>query len=257
MSPGAVDRHQLGKRVPGPAGIQRDRHGRTTASSSRSSCRTARRPRASPVDWPVLKSSVADDVTSMLTDVVAHRHRRRARRSRAVRRRQDGHDRELRRRLVRRLDATRSRSRSGSATPTSSSRWRPSSTAQPVAGGTYPAAILKTFVEQAIALQGLRHRGGRGRRTTACRTRPRTTRHARDDPGTQPRPPRPTAATERRRRRRRGRPAPEPEQPRPADAGARRRPRSRRRRRRRPSQPPPPAQQPAPSTGGGAARADR
>ena len=36
--------------------------------------------------------------------------------------RQDGHDRELLRRLVRRLDARATRSRSGSATPTASSR---------------------------------------------------------------------------------------------------------------------------------------
>ena len=53
--------------------------------------------------------------------VVAVRHRRR-RRDRRVRGRQDRHDRELRRRLVRRLERRSTRSPSGSATPTSSSR---------------------------------------------------------------------------------------------------------------------------------------
>ena len=61
---------------------------------------------------------------------------------------------------------------------------------QPVAGGTYPAAIWKSFVEQALELQGVRDRGGR-RTTTRRRSRRR-----------RPRPRRPA-----RRRRRRPRPS--------------------------------------------------
>ena len=41
---------------------------------------------------------------------------------------------------------TSSRSPSGSATRTSSSRWRPSTTASPVAGGTFPAEIWHDFM---------------------------------------------------------------------------------------------------------------
>ena len=58
---------------------------------------------------------------------VRHRHPRAG--ARRDRRRQDGHDRGLRRRVVRGLDAASTRWPCGSATPTRSRRWRPSSRA--------------------------------------------------------------------------------------------------------------------------------
>ena len=100
--PGRGRPPRAAQRVPGPAGIQRI----GTADDGKlkpSSCR--RRERGRRDDWPVLKSSVADQVSSMLDRSSTQRHRRRARRSPGdVRRRQDRHDRELRRRVVRRLD---------------------------------------------------------------------------------------------------------------------------------------------------------
>ena len=76
----------------------------TTASSSPSSCPTARRPSAGRESWPVLKTSVADQVSSILSTVVTQGTAVARADPGHVRRRQDGHDGELRRRLVRRLD---------------------------------------------------------------------------------------------------------------------------------------------------------
>ena len=68
-------------------------------------------------------------VNSILQRVVTEGTGQRARARRPARRRQDGHDRELRRRLVRRLHAAARVAASGSATRTGCSRWRPSSRA--------------------------------------------------------------------------------------------------------------------------------
>ena len=104
MSPGAVERSRLGSRVPGPAGIRmigRPEDGKLKPIK----LPDGQKAEGKPESWPVLKSSVADDVTSMLTvgGRAGHRHPRAD--PRRLRRRQDRHDRELRRRLVRRLDA--------------------------------------------------------------------------------------------------------------------------------------------------------
>ena len=68
------------------------------------------------------------------------------------------------------------RSRSGSATRRARSRWRPSTTAQPVAGGTFPAEIWHDFMLSAKKIrdtrrsrerQGADRRHGRDRRPIA------------------------------------------------------------------------------------------
>ena len=72
---------------------------------------------------PALTTAEADLLTSILERVVDRRARASARRcADRAGRGQDRHDRQLRRRLVRRLHARSSPSPSGSATPTSSSR---------------------------------------------------------------------------------------------------------------------------------------
>ncbi len=66
--------------------------------------------------------------------------------------RQDGDDRELRRRLVRRLHAELWPSRSGSGYPDRLQPMLHEFDGGPVAGGTYPALIFKTFAKSAVNL---------------------------------------------------------------------------------------------------------
>ena len=116
-----------------------------TASSSRSSCPTASR-RATDVKTAArARRERRRRGRPRSSRPSSRRHRQRARRSRTSGGRQDRHDRELRRRLVRRLDAASTRSRSGSATRTSSSRWRPSSTAS-----RWPAAPSRPAIWQDV-----------------------------------------------------------------------------------------------------------
>ena len=137
----------------------------------------------------------------------------------------------------------RGRSRSGSATPTSSSRWRPSSRGEPVAGGTYPALIWRDFMVAANAIADAKADEERARRAGRQGRRRRPDADAARRPPAPPPSPRPAPEDGRRARAGR-RPAGAPSRaaarrPRGADAGAeppaRRRPRRRRRRRRRPT----------------------
>ena len=102
LSPGALRKRQP---VPGPVGIRAIGRART-ASSSRSSCPTASRraTRSRPSGCSTRASPTRS--TTMLQGVRQERHRQaRAARSPHPGGRQDRHDGELRRRLVRRLDA--------------------------------------------------------------------------------------------------------------------------------------------------------
>ena len=70
MSPGAVDRRKLGIPVPGPAGIKvigRKDDGKLKPIELPDGTKAE----SKPVSWPVLKSSVAGQVSSMLSSVVA------------------------------------------------------------------------------------------------------------------------------------------------------------------------------------------
>jgi penicillin-binding protein 1A len=148
MSPGAVERDELGKRVPGPAGIRMI--GRKDGDKLKPiKLPNGEKAASERVDWPVLKSSVADDVTSMLSTVVTQGTATRAQ-----------------------IPDTFVAGKTGT-TENYGDAWfvgytdkitvtvwvgypdelRPMETefaGQPVAGGTYPAAIWKSFVEKAL-----------------------------------------------------------------------------------------------------------
>ena len=150
MSPGAVDRRKLGIPTPGPAGIKvigRREDGKIKPIDLPDGTKAE----GEPVDWPVLKSSVAGEVTSMLSTVVSTGTATRAQ-----------------------IPGTFVAGKTGT-TENYGDAWfvgwtdkitvavwvgypdelRPMETefaGQPVAGGTYPAAIWKTFVERALAL---------------------------------------------------------------------------------------------------------
>ena len=104
-----------------------ERHARRRATAARSASggsrtATARSsPRTRPTYATVFAQPLADAVTPILQSVVCRRHRHQGP-VRRLRGRQDRHDRELRRRLVRRLHRAATRSPSGSAIPTASSR---------------------------------------------------------------------------------------------------------------------------------------
>jgi penicillin-binding protein 1A len=147
MSPGAVDRRHLGKRVPGPAGIEmigRKDDGKLKPIK----LPNGERAQGERVEWPVLKASVTDEVTSMLSTVVTQGTATRAQ-----------------------IPGTFVAGKTGT-TENYGDAWfvgwtdkltvavwvgypdelRPMETefnGQPVAGGTYPAAIWKSFVEAA------------------------------------------------------------------------------------------------------------
>ena len=233
MSPGAVDRApSSASRVPGPAGIQHDRPAATTASSSRSSCPTAQKAEGQPES--LARAEVAPsphDVTSMLTGVVAQGTATRAQIPGVDRGRQDGHDRELRRRLVRRLDARAHRRRVGRLPGRAQADGDRVQRRSPSPAAPTPPRSGKSFVRRPLASY---KEYGRRRRT---RTSDGRCRRARDDHAghrrRRPRPPPTTPARRRprpsgeggddagrRRSSRRSDPAPEPT---PAGAGAARR----------------------------------
>jgi penicillin-binding protein 1A len=148
MSPGAVDRRELGKRVPGPAGIREI--GRKDGDKLKPiKLPNGEKAVSDRVEWPVLKTAVADEVTSMLSTVVTQGTATRAQ-----------------------IPDTFVAGKTGT-TENYGDAWfvgwtdkitvavwvgypdelRPMETefnGQPVAGGTYPAAIWKSFVEQAL-----------------------------------------------------------------------------------------------------------
>ena len=149
MSPGAVDRRHLRKRVPGPAGI------RVIGREDGDKLKPIRLPNGEKAEsrrqeWPVLQASVADEVASMLSTVVTQGTATRAQ-----------------------IPDTFVAGKTGT-TENYGDAWfvgwtdkitvavwvgypdelRPMETefgGQPVAGGTYPAAIWKSFVEKALA----------------------------------------------------------------------------------------------------------
>ena len=96
-----------------------------------------------------LRPDTAAAESSILQRVVTRGNGQRARRCRTARRRQDGHDRELRRRLVRRVHAAARHGGVGRL----SDKLVPMTTqfhGDPVAGGTFPAMIWKTFMKSAL-----------------------------------------------------------------------------------------------------------
>jgi penicillin-binding protein 1A len=149
MSPGAVDRRQLGKRVPGPAGI------RMIGRKDGDKLKPIKLPNGEKAqgrreDWPVLKASVADEVTSMLSTVVTQGTATRAQIPNTF--------------VAGKTGTTENYGDAwfvGWTDKITVAVWvgypdelRPMETefnGQPVAGGTYPAAIWKSFVEKALA----------------------------------------------------------------------------------------------------------
>ena len=250
----------LGAPERGPVGIRVVR--------LRGNGRVRRREPAPPHTRPGPGASAEPSTTQIMATVVQHRHGP-ARGLRRVRRRQDRHDGELRRRLVRRLHQALTRSPCGSAIPTSSSRCTPSSAASRSTGGTFPAAHL-------ARLHGHRRRGPRPprrRRARAPRAAPRrghdhhavsrprasrphrrarAQRGRRAAPAAAPPPAAPAPRQRRRRTARRRRPKRRRRRPPAAgdaDAGARASLDPRRRRRRRPA--PPSGRRRADARGGG------
>jgi penicillin-binding protein 1A len=148
MSPGAVDRRKLGRRVPGPAGIRAI--GRKDGDKLKPiKLPDGERAVSERVDWPVLKSSVADEVTSMLSTVVTQGTATRAQIPNTF--------------IAGKTGTTENYGDAwfvGWTDKITVAVWvgypdglRPMETefnGQPVAGGTYPAAIWKSFVEKAL-----------------------------------------------------------------------------------------------------------
>jgi penicillin-binding protein 1A len=148
MSPGAVERDELGKRVPGPAGIRMI--GRTDGDKLMPiKLPNGEKAVSERVDWPVLKSSVADDVTSMLSTVVTQGTATRAQIPNVL--------------VAGKTGTTENYGDAwfvGYTDKITVAVWvgypdelRPMQSefnGQPVAGGTYPAAIWKSFVEKAL-----------------------------------------------------------------------------------------------------------
>jgi penicillin-binding protein 1A len=149
MSPGAVERDELGRRVPGPAGIKAIGRESDDGKLKPITLPNGQKAVSERVDWPVLKTSVADQVTSMLGTVVTQGTATRAQ-----------------------IPGTFVAGKTGT-TENYGDAWfvgwtdkitvavwvgfpdelRPMETefnGQPVAGGTYPAAIWKSFVEKAL-----------------------------------------------------------------------------------------------------------
>jgi penicillin-binding protein 1A len=150
MSPGAVDRHKLDpKHIPGPAGIKvigREDDGKLKPITLPS----GEKAESERVDWPVLKTSVADDVTSMLSTVVTQGTATRAQIPNTF--------------VAGKTGTTENYGDAwfvGWTDKITVAVWvgypdelRPMETefnGEPVAGGTYPAAIWKSFVEKALS----------------------------------------------------------------------------------------------------------
>ena len=151
MSPGATNRKKLRKRVPGPAGIRvigRKDDGKLKPIE----LPNGRKAVGKPVDWPVLKSSVADEVSSMLGTVVTDGTATRAQ-----------------------IPGTFVAGKTGTTENYGDAwfvGWTPEVTVAvwvgypdelkpmetefngaPVAGGTFPAAIWRSFVSQAMTYE--------------------------------------------------------------------------------------------------------
>jgi penicillin-binding protein 1A len=148
MSPGAVDRTRLRKRVPGPAGIRVI--GRKDGDKLKPiTLPDGEKAEGKREEWPVLKASVADEVASMLSTVVTQGTATRAQIGDTF--------------IAGKTGTTEEYGDAwfvGWTDKITVAVWvgypdefRPMKTefnGQPVAGGTYPAAIWKSFVEQAL-----------------------------------------------------------------------------------------------------------
>ena len=160
MSPGAVDRSKLDPPVPGPAGIKEIDH-RDDGELKPVELPNGEKAVAERESWPVLKSSVADEVTSILGTVVTQGTATAAQ-----------------------IPGTFVAGKTGT-TENYGDAWfvgwtdeitvavwvgypdelRPMETefrGQPVAGGTYPANIWRTFVERVLHVRRVRARRRRG-----------------------------------------------------------------------------------------------
>jgi penicillin-binding protein 1A len=150
MSPGYVDRHKLGVPTPGPAGIRViGRKDKDDDKIKPIELPDGSKAQGKPVSWPVLKSSVAGDMTSMLSSVVAQGTGTRAQIPGAF--------------VAGKTGTTENYGDAwfvGWTHEITVAVWvgypdglRPMETefnGQPVAGGTYPAAIWKSFMETAL-----------------------------------------------------------------------------------------------------------
>src|SRR5215212_3113462 len=233
MSPGGgIDRHSLRTRVPGPAGIRvigKDDDGKLKPIKLPNGQRALGRP----VTWPVLQASVADTMSSMLGDVVANGTGARAQIAGVP--------------IFGKTGTTEDYGDAWfvGATPDITvavwvgypAKLQPMETefsGAPVAGGTFPAAIWRSFVSQAIQYKGYRtdepekDRDGDGAPdapATGAPTTPGTSTQQSTTPAPQTTAPSGEGG------------GTAPTQPAPAQQA--------------PTQPAPPAQQPAPSTGTG------
>jgi penicillin-binding protein 1A len=242
MSPGAVDRRKLGIPTPGPAGIKvigRKDDGKVKPIELPDGTKAE----SKPVSWPVLKSSVAGSVSSMLSQVVAQGTATRAQIPGVF--------------VAGKTGTTENYGDAwfvGWTDKITVAVWvgypdelRPMETefnGEPVAGGTYPAAIWKSFVEAARRYDEY---GGEdedsdeenGETTTPVTpTTPGTTAPAPETPAPAPE----TSVPESAPAPQEAAPAPEPEPEQPADTAPEPAP---------PAQQPP-AQQGAPESGGAA-----
>jgi len=148
MSPGAVDRKELGLPVPGPVGIRKIGKPDDDSKLKPITLPGGQKAENERVSWPVLKSSVAGEISSMLSTVVAQGTGTRAQ-----------------------IPGTFVAGKTGT-TENYGDAWfvgwtneltvavwvgypdelRPMETefnGQPVAGGTFPAAIWKSFMDEA------------------------------------------------------------------------------------------------------------
>jgi penicillin-binding protein 1A len=151
MSPGAVDRHDLKPPMPGPVGIQAIRNEKRKLVELPNG-ETAEN---EPQDWPVIKSAVADQVASILSTVVTHGTATRAQIADTF--------------VAGKTGTTENYGDAwfvGWTEKVTVAVWvgypdelRPMQSefnGEPVAGGTYPAAIWKLFVERALGYEEYR-----------------------------------------------------------------------------------------------------
>jgi penicillin-binding protein 1A len=149
MSPGAVDRRHLRRTVPGPAGI------RVIGREDGDKLKPIKLPNGEKavserVDWPVLQASVSDELASMLSSVVNEGTATRAQIADTF--------------VAGKTGTTENYGDAwfvGWTDKITVAVWvgypdelRPMQTefnGEPVAGGTYPAAIWKSFVEKALS----------------------------------------------------------------------------------------------------------
>ena len=152
MSPGAVDRKHLGLPMPGPVGVRKI--GKPEDDKLKPiTLPDGQKAENKPVDWPVLKSSVTDEMSTMLSSVVTQGTGTRAQIPGAF--------------VAGKTGTTENYGDAwfvGWTSELTVAVWvgypdelRPMETeynGQPVAGGTFPAAIWKSFMDKARTYEG-------------------------------------------------------------------------------------------------------